>query len=120
MPLYQFKCAACGNEEAIFRKVDERDNFAVCACGSGFQRVLAAPMLRPEIAPYRSPNGKWITSRAERREDLARSHAIEWEPGIERDIASKRESLREQSFAPIAKAVDEITANMVSTGKLSA
>lgn len=119
MPLYDFKCPLCGTKETFFRKVEDRDNFAVCDCGSTFQRVLSAPYVRPEIQPYLSPNGRWITSRAERRDDLSRSNAIEWEPGIEEYVEGKKKDREKESFASIERAVDDITTGMVSSGKLS-
>lgn len=76
------------------------------------------PMLLPEIQPYVSPNGKYITSRAERREDLKQSNALPWEPGIEKQILEKREALKEKEFQPIAQGVDQIVREMHTCGKL--
>jgi hypothetical protein len=50
------------------------------------------PMYRPDIQEYHSPiDGKLITSRSHRREDLKANDCIEWEPGIgKRGGADKR------------------------------
>ncbi len=45
--------------------------------------ALATPRIIRDIPEYRSPiDGRPITSRSHRREDLARNGCIEWEPGI--------------------------------------
>ena len=44
---------------------------------------ICAPRIISDIPEYRSPiDGKMITSRSHRRDDLARNGCIEWEPGI--------------------------------------
>jgi hypothetical protein len=45
--------------------------------------AICAPRVISDIPEYRSPiDGKMITSRSHRRDDLARNGCIEWEPGI--------------------------------------
>jgi hypothetical protein len=42
-----------------------------------------APMVMRPMAEYRSPiDGRLITSKQERREELKRNDCVEWEPGI--------------------------------------
>lgn len=42
---------------------------------------LVMPMVRSDIEPYASPiDGRMITSRSERREDLARNNCVPYEP----------------------------------------
>lgn len=119
MPLYAIKCSVCDFEGTIFRRVAERDELPTCDCGASVSRIISAPMVQPDIVPYQSPNGgQWVNSRAQRRDDLARSNAIEWEPGIDRDIARNRRSEQEKAFRPIADAVDRIVTEMAVTGKL--
>jgi len=44
---------------------------------------ICAPMVRPDIPAYRSPfDGKLISSRSTRREDLKKNGCVEWEPGL--------------------------------------
>lgn len=75
-------------------------------------------MVQAELTPYLSPNGGLITSRAERREDLRKSNAIEWEPGIEKDIARRKQENIDASFKPISEAVDNIVRDLAVCGKL--
>ena len=81
-------------------------------------REIVAPMIAPDIEPFLAPSGNWITSREQHREDLKKSKAIAWEPGIDKDIARNKESELEKAFAPIAAGVDEAVSAMVQTGKL--
>lgn len=120
MPVYATRCFTCGAESAIFRRVALRDeNLPACDCGHAMVRVLSAPMLRPDIEPYVSPNGNYmVNSRAQRKEDLARSNAIGWEPGIEAQIASNLQSEKDKAFKPLADAVDKTVANLVASGLL--
>lgn len=76
-------------------------------------------MVIGELTPYHSPNGgHLISSRAQRREDLRRSNAIEWEPGIEKDIARNLERSKEEAFKPLSAAVDQKVCELVQSGKL--
>ena len=44
---------------------------------------IAMPTVLSDIPEYRSPvDGKLITSRSHRREDLARNNCVEWEPSL--------------------------------------
>ena len=44
---------------------------------------FATPYVLGDIEDYQSPiDGKWITSRSHRREDLKANDCIPWEPGI--------------------------------------
>ena len=120
MPLYLLKCPRCDFEDDVFLKIVDRDRFVHCpSCHTAMERKVSSPFIMAEIQAYESPNsGKMIQSRAQRREDLQRSHAIEWEPGIEKDIARTSEHLKKQAMIPIEKAVDEKVAAMVVAGRL--
>lgn len=119
MPLYQTKCERCGKVGDIFRAIAERDNLPACSCTGVLTRVLSAPAIRADLTPYQSPNsGEWIYSRAQQREDLKKSGAILYEPGLEKDIARNKVHTQEKAFAPVAEAVDNIVRDMAVSGKL--
>lgn len=117
MPIYQTNCRECGKRLDIFRKISEIDDLPLC-CGVQRYREIVAPMIAPDWAPFMSPNGAYITSRAEWRKDLEKSNAIPYEKGIEKDIARTKESVLEAAFQPIAAAVDNHVSAMVAAGKL--
>jgi len=48
-------------------------------------------MVVPEIPAYQSPiDGRWINSRAQRREDLRRNDCVEYEPSMRGEIERRR------------------------------
>lgn len=121
MPTYQIKCKACRKEDIIYRTVDKRDeNLPLCvACKSETVRIISLPMIAPDIQPFKSPNGDYmVNSRTQWKNDLAKSNAIAWEPGLDKDIAKKKAENQEKAFEPIAKAVDQIVTEMNVSGKL--
>lgn len=119
MPAYSTRCLHCAAPGLIYRRIAERDNLDPCpSCGGFVQRVIDKPMVAvfPE---YSSPlDGRPITSRRERAADLQKAKAYEWEPGIEKDIARKKQYNLEESFKPISEAVDNIVRDMNTSGKL--
>lgn len=122
MPIYSIQCKTCLRRGGdIFRTVAERDfNLPSCiTCSGESQRVICAPAIRPDIPHYISPaSGKLITSREQRKEDLLSTGHIEWEPGMDKDIARRRQDRIEESFAPLDKTVDDMVASMNVAGKL--
>ena len=120
MPLYATRCKSCSDDDTIWRRIEERDSLPLCRkCQGAVFRVISAPSLIPEIVPFVSPNSdKLIDSRAKWREDLKRSGAIPWEPGLNEQISRNREYAKEKAFKPIADAVDNAVAAAVASGKL--
>lgn len=118
MPTYTTHCQTCGDEDIIYRKVAFRDDLPPCKCGGALKRIIDLPMVALFPA-YESPlDGRPITSRSERNADLQKAGAYEWEPGIEKDIARKKEYNLKESFEPISQAVDNIVRDLNVCGKL--
>ena len=47
------------------------------------KKPIALPYVISDIPPYASPiDGRMITSRSERRDDLKRNNCVEWEPSL--------------------------------------
>lgn len=121
MPLYSVLCTLCGLRGQVFRRVEERDDRLVCDCGGPQQRLIDAPYLRPEIEPYLSPaTGKVISSRAQRKEDLAQAGAIEWEPGLKEAIAARRAEKFEETLQQVDALVDNVARDVMTSGGYSA
>lgn len=119
MPLYEIRCTRCNDLKQVFRPVSLRDNLPDCVCEGTFERLIAAPRISKEITPYKSPaTGKIISSRSEQKEDLRRAGCRLYEPGMKEDIARNAVSAQEKSFAPVAAAIDQTVASLVSAGKL--
>jgi len=116
-----YVCAcACGARETIFRRVDDRDHDLPKHCGGSMHRIIVAPAVRPDLPePYESPkSGKWITSRAEQREDLAATGSFLYEPGVREDIARRRKELEAKTDQLIEQRVDETIRDLSASGRL--
>jgi len=118
VPIYESECQQCGRRHEYVRPVAACGDTPEC-CGSPTEkRIFSAPAGFPDIPAYESPaSGKWITSRAERREDFKRTGTREWE-GLE---SEKRESEKQKQYADaefdakIERAVGETFAALSSS-----
>lgn len=100
MPVYVVKCDACGHREDIYRTVAQYNDLPE-HCGEPMHRVICAPYVAADIAPYRSmQTGEVIGGRRQHREHLKEHRLIElgnepiapWKPpepppGLREDIA---------------------------------
>ena len=98
MPIYEAVCKKCGKYHEYVAKVADCMNSPVC-CDEQTQKVIfTAPMGQFDIQPwegYESPaTGKWITSKAERKEDMKASKTRQWE-GMETE---KQEAARHKMY----------------------
>lgn len=93
--IYEAVCKQCGQHYEYIRKIAECHITPIC-CDAPTQKViLTAPMGIVDIPAYESPaSGKWITSRAERREDFKRTGTREYE-GIE---SERKEAERQRKY----------------------
>lgn len=78
MPVYTYLCQ-CGKSADEYRSIETRNNAPLCTCGKQSQRVISAPMVTPDIQPYKAVAGDqpWITSRAQHREFLKKNNLVE-------------------------------------------
>lgn len=112
MPIYKHICPN-GHEFDLHLKFAELNDPQFCTCGELTERVICAPalVLVQNIA-YTSPiDGKPITTKQARIEDLKRNGCIEYEPGMKQDHQRR---LKEQERA-LDKSVDESVERAVAT-----
>lgn len=105
MPVYESVCLKCGAYHEYIRPVSQCLDTPECCGAKTDKRILSSPMGMVDIPAYESPaSGKWITSRAERREDFKRTGCRPWE-GME---AERQEAERQKKYAEEAedKALD--------------
>ncbi|MDQ0084578.1 putative FmdB family regulatory protein [Variovorax boronicumulans] len=77
MPIYATKCPHCGARQDVYRAVKDYDDLPEC-CGSKVERVVTAPYVITDIAPYRSMvTGEIINSRSQHRAHLKQHGKIE-------------------------------------------
>lgn len=91
MPLHDFRCER-GHIFEEFQSLLELRDETRCYCGATAKKIfIAAPFTRGDTPDYESPiTGLPIRGRAQRREDLARSGCVEWEPGMREENARRR------------------------------
>jgi hypothetical protein len=116
MPFYDYQCILCTNKVPHYRKIADRDDFP-SHCDTPMRRVISAPMLQVDIQAYVSPaSGKWIDSRAARREDLKREGCIADEPGLREHIAGIQASEKEKIAKTLDATVDRTVSEMHASG----
>jgi hypothetical protein len=77
MPIYATKCAVCGHAQDVYLPV-ARYKELPDHCGQMVERVITAPYVTPDLAPFRSPvNGEVINSRSDRREHMKRHNLVD-------------------------------------------
>lgn len=100
MPLYEAQCKKCGSNTTYVRKIAECLNTPDC-CGEKMMKViLTAPVGIVEEIYYTSPiDGKPITTKQARIEDLRRNNARPWE-GMEAEtkVATQRKAAEEKAY----------------------
>lgn len=98
MPLYDIRCQASGE---VFERVIKLENFSEpikCACGADASRLISRPMIAVDHTGYSCPvTGKWVGSKREHRENLARTGCRVLESG-ETAEASRRRAADDAAF----------------------
>ena len=119
MPYYEFLCTKCNRIEPHYHKIDERD--AVHPhCDQPMQRIISKPFIRPEIQPFVSPaSGKVINSRAQRRDDMARTGSIDNEPGMREHIEQVRQSHVEKNIRACEASIDQTVSELHASGHIN-
>lgn len=86
MPNYDLLCDN-GHEFERFLRFSDLEDDQICECGRPATRLIRAPILfvRQDVC-YDSPiDGRAITNKQARIEDLKRSGCIEYDPGMKQD-----------------------------------
>lgn len=99
--IYEAFCDTCHSMHTYVSKLADRADTPICCAAPTRKVILSAPMghVQPDIC-YDSPiDGKHITNRQKRIEDLKRSNCRPWE-GMEqeRKEAKRRKSYEEDDF----------------------
>ena len=119
MPYYDFRCNVCGDTLPIFRKIESRD-FPEYHCAQAMNRlVTASQLVLPDLTPYVSPvSGKWINSRRQRNEELAREGCFILEPGVKRDIARNAQAKKEKNLQRMDATIDQTVSALHAAGQI--
>lgn len=94
MPLYDYQCQTCGKVIEVFAHFTDPPP----ECHGPMQKLILPTAINPDIAnwdAYQSPTtGKWIHSRKQRADDMARSNARPWE-GMQQE---QQEAARQKAY----------------------
>lgn len=114
MPLYSYLCEKCGEFDRFLRLADYKTP-QVCDCGLPARKIIKPTQINCDIQPwdyYESPSsGKMITSYRERREDMARTGCVDYEPSMKDEYHKKQR----ESELKLEKAFDETVEKEIST-----
>lgn len=100
MPIYQAKCDTCGTVQEYYAPVAQCHVTPECCGGKTEKVILTAPMGFVSHIAYTSPiDGRPITTKQARADDLARSNCRPWE-GMEQE---RKEASRRQAYAEQAQ-----------------
>ena len=107
MPLYSYKCPACGETDDVLKSLALLDREEPCVqCATPMERQLSAPRVLGDYPGYNCPiTGDWIEGRAAHRNNLAKHDCRILEPGESaavRKAASSRSTALEDSIAESA------------------
>lgn len=113
MPLHDYSCSNCGSMPERYTSLDKLDTPLYCSCGTQLERVfLKAPAghVQRDIC-YDSPiDGRPITTRQARAEDLARNGCIPYEPGMKQDTERNKLESDRQLDRAVDSSVDQFFA----------
>ena len=116
MPVYSYKCT-CGERFERFLRVAEYKEPQYCpACAEVAEKVLAAPAVLGDYAPYTCPiTGKIIEGRAAHKQNLARHGCRVLEPGESRDVSKRQAAADEKFFEQVGETAAREVASWSST-----
>lgn len=115
MPLYQYQCPDVHKFERILPLVryDEPQNCPTC--GQPAQKLVAAPAVRGDYAPYQCPvTGKMIEGRRAHIENLARHNCRILEPGEKEEAMRRRRASEEALENSVAETAAKFVAELPS------
>lgn len=108
MPTYRHSCDN-GHIFDLFLRFSQLEDPQHCQCGRPADRVICAPMIfvSPDIC-YDSPiDGKAITSKHARIEDLKRNGCVEYDPGMRQDYDRRAKESEARLDSVIEQSVDQ-------------
>ena len=119
MPIYEYECS-CGSEFTRYLPVSDYLMQQTCACGTTASKVIrSAPMTFVEAdIHYDSPiDGRPITNKQARMEDLARSNCVPYDPEQRIDYDRRVKRDEEKLEALIDDSIDREIENMPTRKK---
>ena len=113
MPVYEFKCPEGHRFDRIL-KVADYNVPQGCKCGLYAKRLISIPMVFvAQDIRYESPiDGKVITTRQQRLDDLKRNDCVPYDPEMKVDQARRQEEREKKLEAAIDSTVEKTVHEM--------
>jgi putative FmdB family regulatory protein len=116
MPVYEYKCEAGHKFEAVLPVARYNEPQMCPQCGKSSAKLLSAPAVRGDFAPYSCPiTGKIIDGRKAHEENLKRHGCRVLEPGETSAATVRRKQSDEQLEEKIADTAAELVSAMDTT-----
>jgi putative FmdB family regulatory protein len=110
MPTYLYRCEHCGGRREVLKKLADLNVPEFCGCEIPMQRIICAPAVRNDYAPYDCPiTGKRIEGRRAHEENLKKHGCRVFEPGETQAAAA----VRKASDNALDKAVEDTAERFV-------
>jgi putative FmdB family regulatory protein len=100
MPIYAFKCPACGASQDAFLHIADRDTSAPECCGAKTERQITACMVfvRAFESHKSVITGEIIQSERQRREMMAREGLVDANDYKPADVIAKKKAERAKNY----------------------
>ena len=96
-PLYEYECEQGHVFDRLLKTKDYKEP-QTCDCGSGSRKRITVAMIAPSFEDYESPiDGRPITSKRKRLDDMERNGCVEYEPSL-RDETTKNMKTQEDKL----------------------
>lgn len=121
MPIYEYLCD-CGKEFDRYLPLSNYLDKQYCECGKVAAKVIRTPPLGfvEKFEAYDSPiDGRIISSKQQRVEDLARSGCIPYDPEMKKDTVRRQEEAQKKLEAEVDTFVEQQFESMDSRKKES-
>ena len=113
MPLYEYRCDSCGDFTRHLPLAEYRSEQCCPQCGVVARKVLSAPIVRGDIAPYQCPiTGRPITSRRAHEENLRRHDCRVLERGEAAEVEKRRKAEDDALANKLADTAAELVTKM--------
>lgn len=112
MPMYEFRCLR-GHTFERFLKLERYDMPQFCVCTAAAIRLISAVAGHGDLPDYTSPvDGRVVSGKRARREDLIRNGCVEYEPSFKNECEQRRKAKDDAFDKALDNTIDEAIAGM--------
>jgi len=114
MPIYEYLCDK-GHKFDRYLKMDDYKKPQICECGEKSKKLFSPAMIINSFESYESPiDGSIISTPKKRRDDLARSGSVPYEPGMRQDADTLAKNSEVKLEREMDNTVDKLLYEMPS------